>query len=200
MKTMKKFSALLMALMMVFAVSANALAAEADEGSASTATVQIIVEGSVKRTLNVTVSDEAPVTLKDALDAKKDDLKLGDWKPVADWEDPTITHYALVTMLDCESRGADLSELEDTEYEEIYDLDGATPVSGYAGYYLLNDTTTGYHYLYAGYDWTYYILNADDSKTDVYTYMCCFNLTAGQTVVVNYYLAVTDWMQNTPLG
>lgn len=70
-----------------------------------------------------------------------------------------------------------------------------TAVQNHPGYFLLETGVKGYHYLYAGYDWTYHY----DTGGDLWDYMDQHYPPAESVIEVEYSLQITDWWQSTQI-
>lgn len=95
-------------------------------------------------------------------------------------------HYALTTVYGYTSNPS-------TTIPSGY---SGTAVSGHPGYFLLGTGSQGYHYLYAGYDWTYHY----PSGADLWDYMDQHYPAANSVIEVEYSLQVTDWWSSTPIA
>ena len=184
MKKFKKLMAMLVAMVMVLSMSMTAFAAENETSADGVATVKINGSGST-----ITFSTAANITVQQALiNAKTSDIITTlDWKSVSDWQDASITHYALIQINDDIAETGTSADLVNTAFSSLTE---ANAVAGHPGYYLASQSGNTYHYVYVGYDWTYKV-----NGNEVYDYMCCHTINAGDTVTVTYALTVSDWTQ-----
>lgn len=191
-KNMRKILSLVLAMVMILSLSVTAFAAET-----STATIKIY-NGT---TLIATLHPEAGTTIYNALEAAEEDGDLDpvNWKNVTGWPDTTQTHQALTQINTYVSHRGSAADLADTDFSNVTENQA---VDGYPGYYLV-DQNNGYHYVYVGFDWTFNSnlhLNEDGSYAYISSYMCCYALTAGETVNITFAKAVSDWTQDSALG
>ena len=198
MKTAKKLTALLLAVVMVLAMSVSAFAA-----TTSTATIQVIYGGEP-------VLDAEPVsfeiTAKDALDQYTDILE-NTWKVVPS-TNPGFgsTAYAVDTILGVGS-------------EPVGSASGIHAVywsTTYAGYGLEYSEGTGddtvYHFIYVGDDWKFTVNGSvpldpdhtlDDGVTPYQYYMDQYTVQAGDAIVVEHtrqierWTGTSDWISGT---
>lgn len=187
MKMAKRILSLVLVLVMFASLSVTAFADDA-----GTVTINIVVDG-------VTDPHTAPagITLQKALNNLYDEGEIEEpqWKRVADWEHPDVTHYALTGIGDVVSKTGTTTDLHAANQYLTLDEDDA--VANHPGYYLIS-SDNGYHYVYVGYDWTYTSTTVNNGN--LYTYMCCYTLTAGETVTITYSRQITDWTQENPLS
>lgn len=182
MKTAKKLTALLLAVVMVLAMSVSAFATDN-----STATLNVTIIGSAEPSRTVTLS--STTTIKDAIDQYADELAPV-WKEVVNYN-PNFGDTAYVA-------------------ETIYGV-GTDPVgadsgitaqfwsSQYPGYGIesteIVDGKTLYHYIYVGYDWVYTVNGETpvDATNGYQLYMDQYTLTSGDTIELTYDLQITQW-------
>ena len=197
MKTAKKLTALLLAVVMVLAMSVSAFAA-----TTSTATIQVIYGGEpVLDAEPVSFEITAGMTAKDALDQYTDILE-NTWKVVPS-TNPGFgsTAYAVDTILGFGSAsGIPAVHWSDT----------------YAGYGLEYTEGTGddtvYHFIYVGNDWLFTVNGSvpldpdhtlDDGVTPYQYYMDQYTVQAGDAIVVEHtrqierWTGTSDWISGT---
>lgn len=182
MKMAKRILSLLLVLAMVACLGVTAFADDA-----GTATIKIVVDGET-----TTITGSANQTLDEVLDqaAEKGFIGTVEWNPVRDWEKPDVIHKALTGIGDNVAETGTSADLANSKFSDVTE-DAAVP--GHPGYYLVGQDGNTYHYVYVGYDWTY--TSTTVGGGDLYTYMCCYTLTAGETVTITYSLQITDWTQ-----
>lgn len=188
MKLKKRFLALVLAMIMVMCMSVTAFA----ENTNGVSTIQIVVDGQSE-----VYQVSSGQTVKGALDylASIGEIESPSWTVVADWYNATITHYALIGIgEDNVSMAGAAKDLAGTVFSNVQESDA---VSGHPGYYLVGQNGNTYHYVYVGYDWTY--TSTAVNGGNIYTYMCCYTLTAGETVTITYGKQVSDWTQTSAL-
>lgn len=182
MKTAKKVTALLLAVIMVFAMSVSAFAA-----TTGTATLQVYYGG--EALLDETVSLTSGMTAKDVADQYKDVLEL-EWKAVSNLN-PNFgsTAYVVDTIYGVGSNplGAD-SGITAQFWSSAY------PGYGIESTEIVNGETV-YHFIYVGEDWEFTVNNAKptDSSNGYQLYMDQYTVQAGDQIVVNYTQQVERW-------
>ena len=186
MKTTRRILSLLLVLAMVACLGVTAFA---DTATATTATINVVANGKTK-----TIQGAAGNKLSDVLDANTKVLGKIKWNTVKDWQDASVTHKALVGIGANVSKAGTTADLAGTDFANVQET---AAVSGHPGYYLVEQNGDTYHYVYVGYDWTY--TSTTVGGGDLYTYMCCYTLTAGETVTITYGLQITDWTQTGAL-
>lgn len=207
MKRIKKLLSMVLAMAMVLSMSSNVFA---EEMTAPYINVEVLNSRS-GQTSTWQVSATTGQSVKDALDdVEKDESELVDgedasdvtikWKPVADYLDSSIIHYALIYLRGFESAGFDSSCEKDCNLlaDEGYDYEDITWYTGaYQGYGLIdyNETTGKYTYIYAGYDWTY----SSNLSASIWDYMCCYHVQENEIVQLVYDFTVTVWTSTTPI-
>lgn len=202
MKTAKKLTALLLAVVMVLAMSVSAFAA-----TTSTATIQVIYGGEpVLDAKPISFEITTGMTAKDALDQYADMLELT-WKTVPS-TNPGFgsTAYAVDTILGVGS-------------EPVGSASGIPAVhwsDTYAGYGLEYSEGTGddtvYHFIYVGDDWKFTVNGSvpldpdhtlDDGVTPYQYYMDQYTVQAGDAIVVEHtrqierWTGTSDWISGT---
>lgn len=185
MKMAKRILSLVLVLVMFASLSVTAFAEDTN-----TATIKIVVNG---ETESYTVALTEGMTAKTALEAlyAADKISLPKWNPVADWQNPSVTHYALTAIGRVASKTGTTEDMH--EAQKFLNVQETAAVANHPGYYLVEQNGNSYHYVYVGYDWTY--TSTTVGGGDLYTYMCCYTLTAGETVTITYSLQITDWTQ-----
>ena len=182
MRTAKKLTALLLAVIMVFAMSVSAFAA-----TTGTATLQVHYGG--EALLDETVSLTSGMTAKDVADQYKDVLEL-EWKAVSNLN-PNFgsTAYVVDTIYGVGSNplGAD-SGITAQFWSSAY------PGYGIESTEIVNGETV-YHFIYVGEDWEFTVNNAKptDSSNGYQLYMDQYTVQAGDQIVVNYTQQVERW-------
>ena len=168
MRTAKKLTALLLAVIMVFAMSVSAFAV-----TTSTATLQVYYGG--EALVNETVSLTSGMTAKDVADQYKDVLEL-EWKAVSNLN-PNFgsTAYVVDTIYGVGSNplGAD-SGITAQFWSSAY------PGYGIESTEIVNGETV-YHFIYVGEDWEFTVNNAKptDSSNGYQLYMDQYTVQAG---------------------
>lgn len=182
MRTAKKLTALLLAVIMVFAMSVSAFAV-----TTGTATLQVYYGG--EALVNETVSLTSGMTAKDVADQYKDVLEL-EWKAVSNLN-PNFgsTAYVVDTIYGVGSNplGAD-SGITAQFWSSAY------PGYGIESTEIVNGETV-YHFIYVGEDWEFTVNNAKptDSSNGYQLYMDQYTVQAGDQIVVNYTQQVERW-------
>mgnify|MGYP004563200563 CR=1 FL=1 len=183
MKMAKRILSLVLVLAMVACLGVTAFA---DTASTGTATINVVANGRTK-----TIQGTAGNKLSDVLDANIKTLGKIKWKTVTDWQDASVTHKALVGIGNNVSKAGTTADLHNAG--KFLNVKETAAVANHPGYYLVEQNGNSYHYVYVGYDWTY--TSTTVGGGDLYTYMCCYTLTAGETVTITYSLQITDWTQ-----
>ena len=202
MKTAKKLTALLLAVVMVLAMSVSAFAA-----TTSTATIQVIYGGEpVLDVEPVSFEITAGMTAKDALDQYADMLELT-WKTVPSTNPGfSSTAYAVDTIFGVGS-------------DPVGSASGIPAVywsTQFPGYGLEYSEGTGddtvYHFIYVGDDWKFTVNGSvptdpnhtlDDGVTAYQYYMDQYTVQAGDAIVVEYvrqierWTGTSDWISGT---
>lgn len=192
MKTAKKLTALLLAVVMVLAMSVSAFAA-----TTSTATIQVIYGGEpVLDVEPVSFDITANMTAKDALDQYVDILG-HEWKTVANLNpNPAFgsTAYVVDTILGVGSEpvGSDSGIVADwSEDYPGYGVESTETVNG----------ETVYHFIYVGNDWEFTVNGnvptdpnySMDDGTAYQLYMDQYAVQAGDAIVVEYTQQIVRW-------
>ena len=187
---MKKFTAVILALVMVFAMSANAFAA-----TNATASLTVSYDGVplLEETVNVT----SGMTAKDMLDQYQDYLEL-EWSTVPNLNpNPAFASTAYIVNTIYGTGSAPVG------------ADSGIPAqfwsSAYPGYGIeYTETVNGetvYHFIYVGNDWQFTV-NGEMPVDPVYTdsdgnnyqlYVDQYAVNANDEVVLNYAETVTRW-------
>ena len=202
MKTTRRLFSMVLALMMVLSLSVTAFADTAVK--APDMTVKVVTSPNGTKT-DWTVDAYVGETVEAALNRKETLNVTIFWKVVNDYYVPTKTHNALVSMRGYQSTGFDPNNATDVanlishstfEAEDIEDITWYT--GSLQGYGLVShNTTTGvYSYVYAGYDWTY----SSNLHSQIYDYMCCYNVQENEAVTLTYDFTVSQWTTTTPIA
>ena len=188
MKNMRKVLSMVLALVMILSLSVTASA------TGTTPRVDVAIKTSSGA---VTKSFSIPANVDDSLYDVVHGYGGDDWETVSDYYDPSETHQALTefegkksTPLDTTEGSADLAAVKTALSAQGYSNEVINAIAWRtgtnAGYGLIssttNGTTTTYTYVYAGYDWTY----SSDLNGEIWTYMCCYDLSAGEVVSLTY--------------
>lgn len=197
MKMAKRILSLVLVLAMVACLGVTAFA-----DTPATPYINVTVKNSRSgATDSWTVAATTGASVKSALDT--DTVHARDWKPVADYYNPSIIHYALngygayaSTKFD-KNYAQDVKNLKDAGYTDAAIKKITWYTGAYQGYGLVSyDETTGeYTYIYAGYDWTY----SSNLSPQIWDYMCCYNVQATEVVQLVYEFTVSRWTTTTPL-
>lgn len=181
-KTLKRTLAIVMAVAMLFALSATAFAA-------GTASLQIVLPSGAQTAVNYPIPDDG-ATVYDAVVDKYAAYSLT-WETVTDWYDPDITWEALTGMT---ISGVTYATRAMTSSERTaYNVQNATWSTNpdYSGYGLVSVNDGVYTYIYAGFDWTYKV-----NGQNVYDYMEAVELSDNDSIVLTYSAQITTWTQN----
>ena len=188
MKNMRKVLSMVLTLVMILSLSVTASA------TGTTPRVDVAIKTSSGA---VTKSFSIPANVDDSLYDVVHGYGGDDWETVSDYYDPSETHQALTefegkksTPLDTTEGSADLAAVKTALSAQGYSDEVINAIAWRtgtnAGYGLIssttNGTTTTYTYVYAGYDWTY----SSDLNGEIWTYMCCYDLSAGEVVSLTY--------------
>ena len=126
MKMAKRILSLVLVLAMVACLGVTAFAEDAN-----TATIKIVVNG---ETESYTVTLTEGMTAKTALETlyEKGEIEEPLWNPVADWQDPSVTHYALTTIGTVESTTGTTEDLHNAG--KFLDVKETAAVANHPGY------------------------------------------------------------------
>ena len=170
MKNLKKLSALVLALVLVFAMSVNAFAAE------TAGTVTLVIQRQDKdATAPTTYKTISDIAISDGDDVYVDKSVTADWETVA--------------ILDPET-------WEETgDYGEV--LNGVNFTVGRNTYNWVNNGVstpdeTGLHGTYAGQSWTYSVVRGT-ATDEPEAYMDWYPVQAGDVIYINFEYSSFDW-------
>lgn len=195
MKTTRRILSMVLALMMILSLSVTAFAT-------STPRVEVTMNTSDGQVKTFTLDASAGDTMYDVVD----DRGTAKWTTVTDYYDSTKTHQALISF---EGKGTEpintastsamaklRSELKKLGYndETINNISWLT--GDYAAYGLISNNGASYTYVYAAYDWTY----NSNLKSEIWDYMCCYELSENEIVYLTYDLAVSVFTSQYPIG
>ena len=173
MKTAKKITALLIVLTLLFALSATAFAFNSETQYRIKFFVNGTEQNSWEAIGNVGESVYTAIINKHGNNAHFNNI-IG------------TSNYALNGMYNTYSNPSSTAPAA---------YPSATAVPGHTGYFLIETGDDGYHYVYAGYDWTYHF----EGGSDLWLYMNqCFPA-ANDVIEVVYSLQVTDWWSEDPI-
>ena len=187
---MRKLTAVILALVMVFAMSVNAFAA-------TNATASLTVSYGGEPLLEETVDVTSGMTAKDMLDKYKDYLELV-WSPVTNVNpNPAFASTAYI-----------VDEIYGTGSEPVGAASGISAQfwsSTYPGYGIEYTETVGeetvYHFIYVGNDWQFTVngqkpvdpVYKDSDGNNYQLYMDQYVVNANDEVVLDYAETVTRW-------
>lgn len=197
MRATKKIYSVVLALILCLSLGVNVFANTGGPG------INVIVANSRSgQTASWTIPATAGSSVKDAIVADRTRNK--SWTDVSDYYNPSVTHNALDSYggfasakFDKNYAGDVANLIAHSEYSAD-DIDNITWYTGaYQGYGLIDyDESTGkYTYIYAGYDWTY----SSDLQSQIWDYMCCYNVRAGEVIQLVYDFTVTEWTTSDPI-
>ena len=190
MKNMKKLTALLLALVMVFAMSVNAFAA-------TNATASLTVSYGGSPLLDETVEVTSGMTAKSMLDLYQEYLELK-WYPVTNVNpNPAFgsTAYVVDTIYSTGSEPVGAASGISAQFWSAM----------YPGYGIEYTETVGgetiYHFIYVGNDWEFTVngvkpvdpVYKDADGNPYQLYMDQYTVKAGDEVVLDYCETVTRW-------
>lgn len=198
MKTTRRVLSLVLALMMFLSLSVTAFATEATPR----------VEGTIYNEDGTVTTFELAANVGQSMYDVIGETN-AEWETVDDWNDPEVTHEAMISYRGKSSTPFDSSKAVDktrleaaiedpvNQITTTIDLDKVTWYTGTRqGYGLVSEVNGVYTYIYGGYDWTY----SSNYNTRIYDYMCCYNLSAGEVVQLVYGMTVAVWTTTTPIA
>ena len=144
-----------------------------------------------------TVAATTGASVKSALDA--DTAHVPAWDTVQDYYDSSKTHSVLVSYGGFATTKFDSTVARDRANlaKRGYNYKNITWYTGdLQGYGLIKQEGSNYTYIYAGYDWTY----SSNKSTQIWDYMCCYNVQADEVVELVYDFTVSVWTTTTPLA
>lgn len=198
MKLKKRFLALVLAMIMVMCMNVTAFA-----DTVTTPLINVTVAGSRSGvTTSWSISATPGASVKSVISADK--MHESDWKQVQDYYDSSISHYALESYGGYASAKFDKNNAMDVANliaKSEYDADDIADITWYSGAYQgyglvsYNAVTGKYTYVYAGYDWTY----SSNENSQIWDYMCCYNVSSGEIVDLVYDFTVSVWTSDYPL-
>lgn len=197
MKMAKRILSLVLVLVMFASLSVTAFA----DGTSAPKIVVKIDTPDVQYTK--TFEAAAGMKLNDAVTRYLAELN-PQWQTVNDWQQEGVTHQALVSMNGLSTTpAASNNATRNAIIANGYEFDKWVPGhTGYAQLVSKDGDATPYHYLYVGYGWTYdsslHMTNGEFDYIDLY--MCCYTLSANETIYLNYDLSFSDWFSDTALA
>ena len=193
MKMAKRILSLVLVLVMFASLSVTAFA-----DTPATPYINVTVKNSRSgATTSWTVAATTGASVKSALDA--DTAHAIDWNIVQDYYDATKTHSALASYGGFATTKFDSTVARDRANlaKKGYNYSTITWYTGaLQGYGLIKQEGSNYTYIYAGYDWTY----SSNKSTQIWDYMCCYNVQADEVVELVYDFTVSVWTTTTPLA
>lgn len=193
MKMAKRILSLVLVLVMFASLSVTAFA-----DTPATPYINVTVKNSRSgATGSWTVAATTGASVKSALDA--DTAHAIDWNTVQDYYDATKTHSALASYGGFATTKFDSTVARDRANlaKKGYNYSTITWYTGaLQGYGLIKQEGSNYTYIYAGYDWTY----SSNKSTQIWDYMCCYNVQADEVVELVYDFTVSVWTTTTPLA
>jgi len=193
MKMAKRILSLVLVLVMFASLSVTAFA-----DTPATPYINVTVKNSRSgATPSWTVAATTGASVKSALDA--DTAHAISWNTVQDYYDATKTHSALVSYGGYATTKFDSTVAKDRANltKSGYNYKNITWYTGaLQGYGLIKQDGSNYTYIYAGYDWTY----SSNKSTQIWDYMCCYNVQADEVVELVYDFTVSVWTTTTPLA
>ena len=193
MKMAKRILSLVLVLVMFASLSVTAFA-----DTPATPYINVTVKNSRSgATTSWTVAATTGASVKSALDA--DTAHAIDWNIVQDYYDATKTHSALASYGGFATTKFDSTVARDRANlaKKGYNYSTITWYTGaLQGYGLIKQDGSNYTYIYAGYDWTY----SSNKSTQIWDYMCCYNVQADEVVELVYDFTVSVWTTTTPLA
>lgn len=193
MKTTRRILSMVLALMMILSLSVTAFA-----DTPATPYINVTVKNSRSGSATSwTVAATTGESVKSALDA--DTAHAIGWNTVQDYYDATKTHSALASYGGFATTKFDSTVARDRANlaKKGYNYSTITWYTGaLQGYGLIKQDGSNYTYIYAGYDWTY----SSNKSTQIWDYMCCYNVQADEVVELVYDFTVSVWTTTTPLA
>lgn len=193
MKMAKRILSLVLVLVMFASLSVTAFA-----DTPATPYINVTVKNSRSgATPSWTVAATTGASVKSALDA--DTAHVPNWDTVQDYYDSSKTHSALVSYGGYATTKFDSTVARDRANlaKKGYNYSTITWYTGaLQGYGLIKQEGSNYTYIYAGYDWTY----SSNKSTQIWDYMCCYNVQADEVVELVYDFTVSVWTTTTPLA
>ena len=193
MKMAKRILSLVLVLVMFASLSVTAFA-----DTPATPYINVTVKNSRSgATGSWTVAATTGASVKSALDA--DTAHVPYWDTVQDYYDSSKTHSALVSYGGYATTKFDSTVARDRANlaKKGYNYSTITWYTGaLQGYGLIKQEGSNYTYIYAGYDWTY----SSNKSTQIWDYMCCYNVQADEVVELVYDFTVSVWTTTTPLA
>ena len=193
MKMAKRILSLVLVLAMVACLGVTAFA-----DTPATPYINVTVKNSRSgATTSWTVAATTGASVKSALDA--DTAHVPYWDTVQDYYDSSKTHSALVSYGGYATTKFDSTVARDRANlaKKGYNYSTITWYTGaLQGYGLIKQEGSNYTYIYAGYDWTY----SSNKSTQIWDYMCCYNVQADEVVELVYDFTVSVWTTTTPLA
>jgi hypothetical protein len=187
MKHVKKVAALVLALVMALSLNLTVYAS----GAAPYVVVTIQPSDGSSSTFTMTAS--AGETMQQVVNRHG----TASWREVADYYDSELTHDALISFEGKSSTPIDITNAVDQGKLQAkgYNYANITWYDSLPGYGLISYDGTNYTYIYAGYDWTY----SSNLNAEIWSYMCCYTLSADEVVQLNYGFNVSVWTSQDSL-
>lgn len=184
MKTVKKLTALLIVLTLLFALSITAFA---DFDPQTQYRIKFFVNGTEMNAWEIQAN--AGNSVYCAIDSSSLNTTFID---VEDYYTPGVYHKALQSL---QGFSATPGAITDVPYSYIIQYPTISAVANHPGYFLLEHNIEGYHYLYVGIDWFYRYEGG--SNLNIYMDQCF--PAANNVMEVSYEFQVTEWTQDTPI-
>ena len=184
MKVTKKVLAVILALVMVMALSSVT-------AFATSPTITITDRQSNPSVQIASFTANVGETVYNALETRKTTLNLTlVWSDVQDYYNPSVYHKALVSLNGLSSTPAAHNDSHIQNPQSITWLN--TPGYGLLGTQTVNGVTS-YHYVYVGYDWVYGPLDDDDEIKDNWLYMDQYVVATDERIAIEYSFQQSDW-------